>query len=160
MLPVLTRPLGSRNDILDSSPPPLIEKKLSASARDPVWELEKPLVRVWALSGILFALVVVGRASVLTRSAQDLGAVFAGGDVRLPVTSNFPERPSLSSWPVVSIAFLTSGFFESEGCSVLFVSEVTLTEARLDGLEAKGILGIAGRIGPLTTLARSDDLTV
>ena len=105
MFPVLTRPLGSRNVILLFSFASATLYELSASDKEAVFVVAKPLV-----SAVLPASATVvfgfGGAMVLTRSAHDLGATLTGGD-GVGVACSAAEVPSSAfAWAAISTALV------------------------------------------------------
>jgi len=92
------------------------------------------------------AIVDLGGAIVLTRSAHDLGASFFGGDVVGVVCSAITAESSALAWAAASTAFARGSLLEGWNPAALPLSEVVLAGACFDGRDGRGILGIAGTI--------------
>ena len=80
MLPVLTRPLGSKKAIFAFSLFSFTLYEPRASAKDPVLGGAKPLACIVESRGTWAVLAVVVCAVFRTRSAQDFGAVLIRGE--------------------------------------------------------------------------------
>jgi len=150
---VFTRPLGSKKAILADSLLSLTLYEPRASAKDPALLVLCPLV--WAATSLATEAFAdaEGGPMVRTRSAHDFGPILIGGEVGpSPELTEIPA-PSLT-WAAVSTAL--ARWTALDGTAGLADSEPAPVEARLEGREATGILGIAGTIGIIGTFGRPD----
>ena len=102
MLPVLTRPLGSKKAIFALSLFSFTLYELRASAKDPAFAWAKPLIRVAESPGAWAVLAVVFCPVVRTRSAQDFGAALIGGEVA--VSADLAESSLCSAFPLAAVS--------------------------------------------------------